>query len=117
VGPIVGTLAGLAAGLLAPYVSQRAQSLATTRRSQAALAQAALSLFEGNQSLEELLCGPTSPTRRRLFLLTTQLRDNSARAACMRLIATAGTSDMDAGTLTDEWARCIDELGRIVRSG
>jgi hypothetical protein len=116
-GPVITTLGGVAAGLLAPFVSQRAHGRAARRESQAELARSALVLFEGDSSLEALLCGPTSPTRRRLFLLASQLRDDSARVACIGLVATAGAPDVDADALTEHWGRCVDELGRLARSG
>ena len=114
---VVGTLGGLLVGLLAPLVTQRAQVRIVRGDRQAEIARSALSLFEGDQSLEVLLGGRTSPVRRQLFLLAQQLRDEPARRSCVTLVATAGAREPEAGELDERWDDCVRALGRIARSG
>lgn len=114
---VAGTLGGLIVGLLAPFVSQRTQQHVARSDRQAEIARTALGLFEGGQSLETLLGGPSSPARRQLFLLSHQLRDEPARRACVALVAAAGTNDVDGGALEERWSHCVQALGRIARSG
>lgn len=114
---VVGTMGGLVAGLLAPFLSQRADAQAARRGTQADLARAVLRIFEGDQSLEALLCGPASPARRQLFLLANQLRSPQARQACVALVATAGADPVDPDALDASWTDCVRELGDVARSG
>jgi hypothetical protein len=114
---VVGTLGGLLIGLLAPFVSQQAQRRAARGDRQAEIARTALSLFEGGESLQALLGGPISSTRRQLFLLAHQMRDEAARKSCVALVASAGARAVDERELDDRWSECVQSLGRIARSG
>ena len=114
---VIGTLTGLAAGLLAPFLAERAQARAARRAHQADLARAVLALFEGDQSLARLLCGPTSAARRKLFLLANQLKDGAARQACIDLVAVAGVPSPNEELVDDCWTTCVETLGQVARSG
>jgi hypothetical protein len=114
---VVGTIGGLLAGLLAPVVTQRATAQVARRGAQADIARAVLQLFEGDRSLEALLCGPASTARRQLFLLANQLRSTPARQACVTLVAAAGSDPVDHDALDAHWTTCVQAVGEVVRSG
>jgi hypothetical protein len=113
---VAGTIGGLVAGLFAPFVTQAAGAHTARRGAQADIARAALQIFEGDQSLEALLCGRASSARRRLFLLANQLRSGEARRACVALVAVAGADPVDHQALDASWTDCIRTLGEVARS-
>jgi hypothetical protein len=114
---VLGTLGGLVAGLLAPVVGQRSASRVLRRERQADLGRAALVLFEGDETLDVLLRGTASATRRKLFLLATQLDDDAARRASLDLVASAGDPSVPGEVVEERWTTCVRALGRVARSG
>lgn len=113
---IIGTLAGLTAGLIAPYVSSAAAARSARRGEQAELARTALSLFEGESTLERLLRGTASATRRKLFLIANQLDDEATRRTCLDLVAAAGDPSTDELIVEDKWTSCVQLLGQVARA-
>lgn len=114
---VLGTLGGLVAGLLAPAVGQRSAGRVLRRERQADLGRAALALFEGDETLDVLLRGRASATRRKLFLLATQLEDEAARRASLDLVASAGDPTVPDEVVDERWTACVQALGRVARSG
>jgi hypothetical protein len=113
---LIGTLAGAAIGLMAPFFSAALASKQSTREIQGQIASSILDLFQDGRTLAASLTSPDSETRRKLYLLAMRLSDDTARRSCMELIAYAGGPDPDPTVMQDTWNVMINSVGSVYRS-
>ncbi|SRR6266545_629868 len=104
---VLGVLAGLAAGLGAPFVTSLLGRRTSAWIEQHAISDRILDLWVTEEPLPDLLRLDVHGTRRRLLLLGCRLRDRTARDACLRLVHLASSSDVRDDELLDAWSEMI----------
>jgi hypothetical protein len=102
-------------GLAAPLINAMTTRIGSRRQQQRELADKILDLFTDGQTLDVLLVGARSPTRRNLYLLGLRLYDKAARRSCVDLVEAAGTPGASEDDLFPHWQNTIAQISRVSR--
>jgi len=105
---------GAVIGMASTFVSGTLTRRAARDDSQRGIANEILDLFrEADPAVS--LTSADSPERRTLFVLASQLRQESARKACHALVHKAGQPGVSQDDLFDAWQHVIDEVSKVSR--
>jgi hypothetical protein len=113
--PTFTAIAGLAAGLSAPFLVSAAESRRRRREDQRLQCDEILSLFK-DVNVYQSLTAPDSGLRRRLLLGAVRLQDARAREACWALVDCSAMTEADREQVLAHWTDVVREVSRVYRT-